>query len=172
MKDSVDTVVERWTQDGLQGDRVTLGLFTRMAVVVRGIADDKAEAVDQLGLQPWVVATVYALRRRGRPYRAGPTELAAELAVTQAAMTSRIKQLVGQGHVTTARDPDDGRRVVVTLTAEGHRLTERIVRRQLGVEDRLLSALDPAQRAGLDSALRVLFAAYENDFRRRHDVTA
>jgi DNA-binding MarR family transcriptional regulator len=106
----------------------------------------------------WVVSTVYALRRRGRPYRAGPTKLAAELGVTQAAMTARIRRLVDQGWVVAGRSPDDGRRVTITLTAKGHRLTERVSRLQAGVESSRLEALAPEERAALDAGVRALLA--------------
>jgi DNA-binding MarR family transcriptional regulator len=159
VKDWVDLMIERWHEDGAPSDPDALAMFTRMAKIVGAITDHKARTVESLGVPMWVISTTYALRRRGRPYRAGPTELAAELGVTQAAMTSRVRRLVEGGWVATRPDPDDGRRVVLHLTAKGHRLTEHISRLQAGVEASHLAALTPQQRADLDVALRKLLAA-------------
>jgi DNA-binding MarR family transcriptional regulator len=115
--------------------------------------------VESLGVPMWVVETTYALRRRGRPYQAGPTDLATELGVTQAAMTARIRHLVQPGLVVRAADPDDGRRVDVLLTGEGHRLTEQIFRLQAGVEESRLAPLTAGERTELDRLLRKLLAA-------------
>lgn len=140
---------------------MVLAAFTRMSLIVRAISEHKARTIERLGVPPWVAATTYALRRRGRPYRAGPTELARELGITQSAMTARTRRLAADGLVTTGRDPDDGRRVLMTLTAKGRRLTERIVRLQAGVEDHLMTALTAKERGDLDRVLRRLFGAFE-----------
>jgi DNA-binding MarR family transcriptional regulator len=160
-KDAVDLMIERWHEDGELSDPVALATFTRMARIVRAINEHKERTVESLGVPMWVISTTYALRRRGRPYAAGPTDLAAELGVTQAAMTSRVRRLLERGWVAASPDPDDGRRVVVRLTAKGHRLTEHVSTLQAGVETSHLAALTPHQRANLDVGLRKLLAAIQ-----------
>lgn len=164
-RDVVDTVVGLWLADGTATDPSAVALFTRLGMVGRAVVADKERAAADLGVSGPVVETLYALRRRGRPYRAGPTDLARELGLSQAAMTARIRSLASDGLVTTAPDPDDGRRLVVRLTRRGHALTERVFRRQTGIEEALLAHLDPQDRAALDRALRALVAALPPDRR-------
>lgn len=154
--DAVDRAVERWQADGLPGDTTAVALFTRLGLVARAVAAHKERTIAALGVPMHVVETLYALRRRGRPYEAGPTDLARETGVSQAAMTARVRGLVADGLVTTRPDRDDGRRTLVRLTSRGHRLTERVFRLQQGVEERLLAALDETSRDDLDRALRTL----------------
>jgi DNA-binding MarR family transcriptional regulator len=158
VNDVVDDMIGRWHQDGEPADPSALATFTRMGLIVQQIRDHKAAVVDRLGMPMWAISTVYALRRQGRPYRSTPTALAAELGVTQAAMTARVRHLVDRGLVVTGADPDDGRRVVITLTAKGHRLTERVVRLQAGVEEERLAPLSPRERAVLGRLLRRVLA--------------
>ena len=163
LPDQVDAAAARWQADGAPFDAATVALFTRLHLLVHAVVEHKERAVAQLGVPLHVVATVYALRRRGRPYEAGPTDLAGELGVTQAAMTARVRALTGQGLVTTSPDPDDGRRVRIRLTAEGHRLTEQIFRLQAGAEETFLAGLSDHERATLDRLVRKVFATLPDD---------
>jgi len=161
--DRVDAVVGRWQADGAPFDAATVALFTRLHLLVHAVVEHKERAVAELGVPPHVVATVYALRRRGRPYEAGPTDLARELGVTQAAMTARVRVLTGQGLVATRPHPDDGRRVLIRLTADGHRLTEQVFRLQAETEESFLADLSATERATLDRLVRTVFAALPDD---------
>ena len=58
----------------------------------------------------------------GRP-SAG--ELAAALRVHPSSLTGVLRRLERAGLVRRSRDPDDGRRAIVTLTAKGQRLNDR-----------------------------------------------
>jgi DNA-binding MarR family transcriptional regulator len=68
------------------------------------------------GLSLTAAATLARLQRSGS---ARLTELAAAEGVTQPSMTSLIARLADQGLVHRAADPNDGRAVVLTLTAAG-----------------------------------------------------
>ncbi|MFI9646383.1 MarR family winged helix-turn-helix transcriptional regulator [Streptomyces sp. NPDC052040] len=58
--------------------------------------------------------------------RAGVTasELAAEEGVRHQSMTATVASLAARGLVLRSPDPDDGRRLLITLTADGHRRVE------------------------------------------------
>lgn len=156
MKDSVDALIEQW-QIAVGGiDPRTEGIVTRMQLIVRHMSTRKAASVERLGLQMWECATLYALRRRGRPYAAGPTELAAELGVTGAAMTSRVDRMIRRGYVVRRHDRTDRRRNVVVLTRKGKATAERIVDGQREVEAALLDALTESQQDQLTALLRRL----------------
>ncbi|MDI5970770.1 MarR family transcriptional regulator [Streptomyces sp. SL13] len=52
------------------------------------------------------------------------SELAAAEGVRHQSMTATVAALAGMGMVERSPDPDDGRRLLITLTAEGHRRVE------------------------------------------------
>ena len=161
MKDSVDVLVEQWAAALGDIDPRAEGILTRMQLIVRHLSSRKAEFVEALGMQMWECATLYALRRRGKPYAAGPTELAAELGVTGAAMTNRVDAMVRRGYVVRRYDRDDRRRNVVALTRKGVAAAERIAAGQRGVEADLIATLTEAQQEQLITLLRRLMQAVD-----------
>lgn len=156
MKDSVDDLVEQWADaiDGL--DKRTEGIISRMQLIVRHISTQKAASLRGLNVQMWECATLYALRRRGAPYAAGPTELAAELGVTGAAMTTRVDTMQRREFVVRRYDRADRRRSVVALTRKGVALADRIMAAQRDVEAQLVSALSESRQDQLTTLLRRL----------------
>lgn len=161
MKDSVDTLIEQWTAAIGDLDPHVEGIVTRMQLLVRHLSARKAASVEALGMQMWECATLYALRRRGKPYAAGPTELADELGVTGAAMTNRVDAMVRRGYVVRRYDRDDRRRNVVALTRKGVTAAERIAARQRDVEAELVGTLTEAQQQQLIALLRRLMHAID-----------
>ncbi|HKF33697.1 MAG TPA: MarR family winged helix-turn-helix transcriptional regulator [Jatrophihabitantaceae bacterium] len=161
MKDSVDVLIEQWTAALGDIDPRVEGIVTRMQLIVRHVSSRKAESVAALGMQMWECATLYALRRRGKPYAAGPTELAAELGITGAAMTNRVDAMVRRGYVVRRYDRDDRRRNVVALTRKGVAAAERIVAGQRDVEADLIATLTDAQQEQLITLLRRLMQAVD-----------
>ena len=164
MKDSVDVLIEQWTAALSDIDPRVEGIVTRMQLIVRHVSSRKAESVAALGMQMWECATLYALRRRGKPYAAGPTELAAELGITGAAMTNRVDAMVRRGYVVRRYDRDDRRRNVVALTRKGVAAAERIVAGQRDVEADLIATLTDAQQEQLITLLRRLMQAVDATF--------
>jgi len=156
VKDSVDALIEQWSAALGDIDARAEGIVTRMQLIVRHLSSRKAESVEALGMQMWECATLYALRRRGKPYAAGPTELANELGVTGAAMTNRVDAMVRRGYVVRRYDRNDRRRNVVALTRKGVAAAERIVAGQREVEGDLVGALTEAQQEQLIALLRRL----------------
>jgi DNA-binding MarR family transcriptional regulator len=156
VKDSVDTLIEQWTGAIGDIDPRTEGIVTRMQLIVRHLSSRKADSVEALGIQRWEVATLYALLRRGTPYAAGPTELAAELGVSGAAMTNRVDAMVRRGYVVRRYDRNDRRRNVVALTRKGVAAAERIAAGQRDVEAELVGTLTEAQQDQLIALLRRL----------------
>jgi len=60
-----------------------------------------------------------------------------------------LNELDGLGHVERRRDPEDRRRHRVQITGAGREALERAERSQEAVEDDVLQALDPEERATL-----------------------
>jgi DNA-binding MarR family transcriptional regulator len=104
------------------------------------------------------VRVLFRLRNHG-PMASG--SLANKLAVTLPTVTSVVDRLVGHGLVERRDDPDDRRRVIVALSADGAALVERI---QQGRRARLaaaIEALEPEQRHALIEGLSFLVDATE-----------
>jgi len=72
-----------------------------------------------------------------------------------------MQSLEARGIVSRARDPDDGRERIVTLTAAGRALYRRIVPYALARESDLLGVLTAQEIATLDTVIDKLLAAAE-----------
>ncbi|MEO3857091.1 MarR family transcriptional regulator [Acrocarpospora sp. B8E8] len=90
----------------------------------------------------------------------GPTSpgaLAGDEGVTGAAVAATLTHLEGQQLVSRSRAPDDGRRVVVTITAAGQRTLRHREAASLGrIEEVLRDRLDAADLAQLAAAVPLL----------------
>ncbi|WP_260171910.1 MarR family winged helix-turn-helix transcriptional regulator [Amycolatopsis bartoniae] len=76
--------------------------------------------------------------------------------VRQPSMTDLVRRLERLGLVTRTGDPEDRRAVLVEATDAGRRyLEEVVVAREEFLRERL-AALDPAERAAIDTALPAL----------------
>ena len=90
-----------------------------------------------------------------------PTDLARVLMLSPAGMTSRIDRLEAAGWIERRADPDDRRSSLVKLTDEGRHVVDLAVTDHVANEARLLASLSPAERAGLDRALRALLRQFD-----------
>ena len=102
-----------------------------------------------------------SLRRAGAPYRLSPGDLSASTMVTSGAVTKRVDRLEQKGLVKRSVSAADGRGREIELTASGKELTDAIVVDHWANEDRLLAALDPAEREQLVGLLRKLLLSVE-----------
>jgi DNA-binding MarR family transcriptional regulator len=83
------------------------------------------------------------------------TELAARTLISRSGLTRRVARLVDEGLVRRANATDDGRGVVVALTAAGvARVTETMPVHLRGVSKLFVERLDDHELAVLQSALR------------------
>ena len=125
-------------------------LAAQLDDVVAGLRQLTSSRTD---LSLTAAATLGTLQRSG-PARI--TELAGAEGVSQPSMTALIARLSGQGLVSRAADPSDGRAVVLTLTDAGaqllaHRRVERAARLAGPLSD-----LDDADVAAISAALPAL----------------
>lgn len=77
----------------------------------------------------------------------------------KAQVSRSVKRLQAQGLLGVETDEAHAQRLVLTVTAEGRRLHEKVRRAAAKTQVRLLSTLAPAQREALWQALHVLTAA-------------
>jgi DNA-binding MarR family transcriptional regulator len=166
MEDSVDRHLARWRGKAPYDER-TEAIVTRMQFLVKHVGQAKDRALAAVGLQEFEFETLHRLASRGEPWRATPSELAAELVVSPAGMTGRLDTLEQAGLVHRLRSTGDRRRVDVELTAEGHaRWTAAMELRGL-VEETMVAALDPAAQETLNELLKRMLVQAESAQRPR-----
>jgi DNA-binding MarR family transcriptional regulator len=74
-------------------------------------------------------------------------------------MTKRLDRLVDAGFVERRPDPGDRRGTLVRLTTRGRKAIDAALVTHAANEERLLAALEPAERVTLDGLLRKLLAS-------------
>jgi DNA-binding MarR family transcriptional regulator len=104
-----------------------------------------------------------SLRRGGAPYRLSPTELYVALMRSSGAITHRLYRLERTGLIARVPDPEDGRGLLVELTAAGMALVDQIVPVHLDNERLLLAALSEREQGMLAELLRKLLLAFEGE---------
>jgi DNA-binding MarR family transcriptional regulator len=162
-QDRVDQALAEWRaacpEHATEGPAVTL----RLLVLGKYLEAHAAESLAPLGLQPWEVDVLGALRRQGEPYTLAAGKLARRLLLTCSGMTHRLDRLESRGLVARVPTPEDRRRVLVRLTEAGRALVDRAIELRICETERLLSVLDAAEREQLTGLLRRLALALEAD---------
>jgi DNA-binding MarR family transcriptional regulator len=116
-------------------------LLTRLAKQVYRRSDEEL-----LGMHMRLLMALSYLRdHAGAPQQ----ELAEALCMDANNVVLLLNELEELGHVTRRRDPHDRRRHLVELTAEGRNALARAEHAQEEIEDDVLQALDPQERATL-----------------------
>ncbi len=82
--------------------------------------------------------------------------LGRETAMDAATIKGVIDRLVARGYVETSPDPEDGRRLVLSLTTEGDAVIARNIDAARSVSEETLAALDPQEQRLLLDLIRKL----------------
>jgi DNA-binding MarR family transcriptional regulator len=163
VQDSVDRIVAEWAAERPDLPVAPVEVLTRLSRVRTRIDDELAAVFARYDLSAADFTVIAALRRAGAPYTLPQSVLMARLELTSGTVSVRLGRLEGKGVVTRAPSTDDARGVLVTLTAKGVQLFDRVAPVHLANEDVLLSALDDAERAQLAGLLRKLLVAFEHE---------
>ncbi|MFI1867005.1 MarR family winged helix-turn-helix transcriptional regulator [Streptomyces jumonjinensis] len=161
MEDSVDRHIARWRNKAPFDERVE-GIVTRIQLLTRHVKQAKSRALAEVELQEFEFETLHRLASRGEPWRAAPSELAAELVVSPAGITGRIDTLEKSGLVRRVRADGDRRRVGVELTASGHARWLEAMRLCDTAESTLVGPLAPAERDTLNALLKRMLLEAED----------
>lgn len=159
-RDSVDAHIDRWSTVLPDLDADIEGVVTRMSLLTRHLRLCKEQALAARGLQHSEYETLHVLA--GRKGRAAPSELAAELRMSPAAVTGRLDALEQRGYLRRTPSATDRRRVVVELTDEGYRTWQDTIDRLGHEEHRILGTLTAPERRQLADLLRRLMLAVEH----------
>jgi DNA-binding MarR family transcriptional regulator len=114
-------------------------LLTRLAKQVY-----RRSSEELLGMHLRHLMTLSYLRDHDRSPQ---QELAEALCMDANNVVLLLNELEDREHIARRRDPDDRRRHLVELTAAGRRALKSAENAQEGIEDEVLRALDPQERA-------------------------
>ena len=154
--DAVDLILEQWSRERPDLDCSPMGIVGRITQLQREVFLAQRATFARHGLDAPSFDVLAALRRAGAPYQLTPTALMRTALVTSGAITQRLDRLEERGLITRERSDEDGRAVVVTLTATGRAALDAVLPDHLETERQLLEGLPSADRALLADLLRRL----------------
>ena len=149
--DEVDQLIADWQRERPDLDLSPLHVLSRVSRLARHLEIGRRKAFSNPELELWEFDVLAALRRSGKNYALTPSSLISENLVTSGTMTNRVDRLVER-----QSDPNDGRGVLVKLTAEGKRSVDQAISALVEIESNLLKSLPKSEQKQLADLLRVL----------------
>ncbi|TFD53458.1 MarR family transcriptional regulator [Cryobacterium frigoriphilum] len=154
--DEVDRIVDSWLRERPDLDFSPLQVLSRVARLSKHLDRARRTAFTRSELQSWEFDVLSALRRAGAPYELSPKALLLQTLVSSGTMTNRIDGLVERGLVTRRTDPNDGRGIRVSMTADGLSRVDAAITRLVDAEAELLGTLTLPEQEHLADLLRKL----------------
>lgn len=154
--DEVDRIVADWGRERPELDFSPMLVLSRVDRLARHLDRTRRHAFAAGGLEPWEFDVLAALRRAGKPYQLSPKALLQQTLVSSGTMTNRIDRLAERALVERHTDPNDGRGVIVRMTAAGGAAVDAAIAGLLDDERRMLDALAEPDRERLAALLRKL----------------
>jgi DNA-binding MarR family transcriptional regulator len=154
---SIDTKIDTKAGPRLPAELVASNLFLlkRLGFSAKSRS---LEIYEQEGLNPYHYA-ILALLDEGLPE--AQAAIADALGYDRGTLVGLLDELEEKALVERKRDPDDRRRHIVRLTADGTRTLARLRTLNKRLEDDFLAPLDAGQREALHSLLLELAARHE-----------
>jgi DNA-binding MarR family transcriptional regulator len=160
-RDSVDALLASWRERRPELDFSPVGVVTRLARIRAHLDAELDRLFAAHGLGAASFAVLVTLARLEDEGGVSQRRLMDELGLTSGTISVRMDRLVAEGLVDRRPDPSSGRNTLITLTARGRELFERIVPAHLANERRLLAALSDDEQAVLAALLRKLLVEFE-----------
>lgn len=154
--DEVDRIVDSWSRERPDLDFSPLQVLSRVGRLSRHLERARRTAFAASDLELWEFDVLSALRRAGRPYQLSPKALLQQTLVSSGTMTNRIDRLVDRGLVERRTDPNDGRGILVIMTAPGRERVDAAISTLLSAESELLERLSTPDQERLSGLLRKL----------------
>lgn len=159
----VDSVLEQWARERPDLDLGPMGLIGRLTRIARHLGREMEAGFAAQGLTMASFDVLASLRRAGAPYRLSAGDLVASTMVTSGTITHRVDQLVKAGYVERVENPEDGRGVLIALTARGRAVIDKAVAAHIANLDRLCAGLTDSEFRRLDRLLGRYLDALERD---------
>ena len=160
-RDIVDDGMERWQRERPDIDcsgKAVVGRILRLQDVILTAVND---ALSAHGLTYSSYAVLATLRSRGAPFAMSPSELTHTLLLSSGGLSNLLSRLEKSAWVTRLADPDDGRGVIVRLSAKGRRLADRAMGDHAAVERKLIDMFSKREQGQLADLLRRMLIAGE-----------
>ena len=154
--DEVDRIVDAWERERPDLDFAPLQVLSRVARLARHLDRARRTAFAASDLESWEFDVLSALRRAGAPYELSPKALLLQTLVSSGTMTNRIDRLAERQLVERRTDPNDGRGILVMMTAAGAERVDRAIGRLVDGETALLDGLSAPDQERLAALLRKL----------------
>src|SRR3954467_14425754 len=145
MRDSVDALVEDWRGKRPDLDFEPLQVIRRLGRLRSHVDAELARVFDAYGLGAAAFGVLVTLARLDEPDGVSQRRLMDELGLTSGTISVRMDRLVDEGLVDRRADPGSARNTLISLTARGRELFERVVPAHLDNERRLLSGLSAGE---------------------------
>ncbi|QYH36868.1 MarR family winged helix-turn-helix transcriptional regulator [Salinibacterium sp. M195] len=155
-RDEVDRIVEAWSRERPDLDFAPLHVLSRVGRLAKHLERARRSAFAVADVEPWEFDVLSALRKAGAPYQLSPTALVQQTMVSSGTMTNRIDRMVVRGLVERRTDPNDGRGVIVLMTATGRERVDEAITSLVHDETALLSRMSALEQERLSSLLRKL----------------
>jgi DNA-binding MarR family transcriptional regulator len=162
-RDEVDRIVDAWLRERPDLDFSPLQVLSRVARLARHLDRARRTAFERSDLESWEFDVLAALRRAGAPYHLSPKALLQQTLVSSGTMTNRIDRLVSRGLVERRTDPNDGRGILVQMTAQGLTRVDAAITRLVDAESDLLASLSPTDQERLSGLLRKLSLGFDEE---------
>lgn len=148
-KDTVDELLQQWSEERPGLDVSALGVVVRLQHLGKLLGSRANRALKAHALKHWEYDVLSVLRRQGRPFEMAATDIARAVHLTSGAMTTRIDGLEQRGLVGRRQNDNDGRSVLVSLSAAGLALIDQALETRLEDANAAMSQLPPGERRQL-----------------------
>jgi DNA-binding MarR family transcriptional regulator len=155
-RDEVDRIVSAWRRERPDLDFTPLQVLSRVGRLARLLERARRQAFSRSKLEAWEFDVLAALRRAGSPFQLSPKALLQQTLVSSGTMTNRIDKLVESALVRRRDDPNDGRGVLVEMTATGLTRVDAAITRLIDAEAAILAGLTKTEQRKLAESLRRL----------------
>jgi DNA-binding MarR family transcriptional regulator len=162
-RDSIDILVDEWRRERPDLDPSPVAILGRLHRIAARLERRVETWLAPLNLTWESFSLILTLRRSGAPFALRPTDLYRESLLTSGAITNRIDRVERQGLVRRRQDPNDGRVMVVELTAAGRRLADKAAAIHFRALAETLNGLSRQDTAQLNASLARLMAVLETE---------
>jgi DNA-binding MarR family transcriptional regulator len=152
--------MNQWKHERPDLDHGPMAVVARVTRTGGFLTNSIRENLRGTGLEPWEFDVLATLRRVGPPHTLSPKELASTTMVGNAAMTHRVDRLVERGLVSRKVDPDNRRRLQITLTEAGLELIDAVIAAHINNADRFLDVLSASERKTLSGLLEKILLSH------------
>jgi DNA-binding MarR family transcriptional regulator len=162
-RDSIDILVDEWRRERPDLDPSPVAILGRLHRIAARLERRVETWLAPLNLTWESFSLILTLRRSGAPFALRPTDLYRESLLTSGAITNRIDRVERQGLVRRRQDPNDGRVMVVELTAAGRRLADKAAAIHFRALAETFNGLSRQDTAQLNASLARLMAVLETE---------